>query len=100
MTRGCIRRRPGRSGGAQALESQRPGLVFETRAPVTNIAIPLVAGLAKGLHSLEPGLWAALNQKRWSRSAGVLCHPLAGVVACFCAPLWPMGNIFCESFAR
>ena len=36
---------------------------FETRAPVTNIAIPLCAGQANGLHSLEPGLWAALNQK-------------------------------------
>src|SRR3546814_16631346 len=59
-----------------ARESQRPGLVSKTRAPVTNIAIPLVAGLAKGLHSLEPGLWAALNQKRWGRSWVRLCHPL------------------------
>ena len=37
-------------------ESQRQGL-FETRAPVTNVAIPLVRRPAKDLHSLEPGLW-------------------------------------------
>jgi hypothetical protein len=46
-------------------ESQRPGLALRNPGACDEHSpSPFVAGLAKGLHSLEPGLWAALNQKQ------------------------------------
>src|SRR3546814_6135468 len=67
---------------------------------LTNVAIPLDAGQANGLRSLEPGLWAALNQRRRARSKAGLCHASGRGRRYFCGRLWRIGNTFCESLAN